>query len=224
MRRGVQNLARCGIHAVADVVVAKLQHVHAGETAGRSHRANAGRQVAQVLSDKVERPQLVIGSLEQILARTRQPAAVGAGLACGNAKVAVESQEVVQAHAVVERERATQTVHPPAVAVLLHVVPTEGRVAPHLALGSKIVRRRARNLNRLAGIGQPEVLGLAPRIGRIVRNIHRNVADNLDALLVRIVHEFAPGQVKAILHVRLQLGLVVEALVVDQMLVVARDI
>ena len=41
---------------------------------------------------------------------------------------------------------------------------------------------------------------------------------------MRIVHKLAPGQVKAVLHVRLQLGLVVETLVVDQMLVVARDI
>ena len=41
---------------------------------------------------------------------------------------------------------------------------------------------------------------------------------------MRIVHELAPGKVKAILHVRLQLGLVVEALVIDQILVVARDI
>ena len=136
----------------------------------------------------------------------------------------MESQEVVQAHTVVERERATQTVHPPAIAVLLHVIPTEGGIAPHLALGRKIVGRRAGNLNRLAGIGQPEVLGLAPRIGRIVRNIHRNVADNLDTLLVRIVHELAPGQVKAVLHVRLQFGLAMEARVIDQALVVARDI
>ena len=131
---------------------------------------------------------------------------------------------MVQAHAVVQRERTAQTVHPPTVAVLLHVVPAERRVAPHLALGRKIVGRRAGNLNRLAGIGQPEVLGLAPRVGRIVRDVHRNVADNLDALLVRVVHELAPGQVKAILHVCLQLGLVVEALIVNQMLVVARDI
>ena len=131
---------------------------------------------------------------------------------------------MVQSHAIVERERATQTVHPPAVAVLLHVIPTEGGVAPHLALGRKIVGGRARNLNRLAGIGQPEVLGLTPCVCRIVRNVHRNVADDLDALLVRVVHELAPGQVKAVLHVRLQLCLVVETLVVNQMLVVARDI
>ena len=39
-----------------------------------------------------------------------------------------------------------------------------------------------------------------------------------------IVHKLAPSKVKAILHVRLQLGLVVEALVIDQVLVVARDI
>ena len=104
------------------------------------------------------------------------------------------------------------------------MVPAERRVAPHLALGRKVVGRRARNLNRLTGIGQPEVLGLAPRVGRIVRDIHRDIADDLDALLVRIVHELAPGKVKAVLHVRLQLCLVVETLVVNQMLVVARDI
>ena len=104
------------------------------------------------------------------------------------------------------------------------MIPTEGGVAPHLALGRKIVGRRARNLNRLAGIGKPEVLGLAPCIGRIVRNIHRNVADDLDALLVRVVHELAPSQVKAVLHVCLQLCPVVETRVVNQMLVVARDI
>ena len=131
---------------------------------------------------------------------------------------------MIQTHAVVERECAAQAIHPPAIAVLLHVVPAERRVAPHLTLGRKVVGRRARNLNRLAGIGQPEVLGLAPRIRRIVGHVHRNIADNLDALLVRIVHELAPSQVKAVLHVRLKLGLVVEALVVDQMLVVARDI
>ena len=162
--------------------------------------------------------------MEQVLARTRQPAAVGAGLACGNAKVAVEAQEVVQAHTVVERERATQAVHPPAVAVLLHVVPAERRVAPHLALGRKVIGRRTGDLDCLAGIGKPEVFGLAPRVGRIVRNVHGNVADDLDVLLVRIVHELAPGKVKAVLHVRLQLCLVVETLVVNQMLVVARDI
>ena len=224
VRRGVQDLARRGVHAATDVVVAKLQHVHAGEAAGQSHGANARRQIAQVLSDKVERTQLVVGGLEQVFARSRQPATVGAGLTRRNAKVAVESQEVIQTHAVVERERATQAIHPPAIAVLLHVVPSERRVAPHLALGRKVVGRRTGNLNRLAGFGQPEVLGLAPRIGRIVRDIHRNVADDLDTLLVRIVHKLAPGQVKAVLHVRLQLGLVVETLVVDQMLVVARDI
>ena len=107
MRRGVQDLARRGVHAVADVVVAKLQHVHAGKAAGRSHGANAGRQVAQVLGNKVERPQLVIGGLEKVLARACQPTPVGAGLTCGNAKVAVEAQEVIQAHAVVERKRTT---------------------------------------------------------------------------------------------------------------------
>ena len=131
---------------------------------------------------------------------------------------------MIQAHAVVERKRAAQAIHPPAIAVLLHVVPAERRVAPHLALGRKVVGRRARNLDCLAGIGQPEVLGFAPRVCRIVRHVHRNITDNLDALLVRIVHELAPSQVKTVLHVRLKLGLVVEALVVDQMLVVARDI
>ena len=224
MRRGVQNLAGRGMHTATNVVVAKLKHIHAGETAGRSHCANTGRQIAQVLGDKVERTQLVVGGLEQVLARARQPATVGAGLAGGDAKVAVEAQEVIQTHAVVERECAAQAIHPPAIAVLLHVVPAERRVAPHLALGRKVVGRRTGNLNRLAGIGQPEVLGFAPRVGRIVRDIHRNIADNLDVLLVRIVHELAPSQVKAVLHVRLKLGLVVEALVVDQMLVVARDI
>ena len=104
------------------------------------------------------------------------------------------------------------------------MVPAERRVAPHLALGRKVVGRRTGDLDCLTGIGQPEVLGLAPCIGRIVRDIHRDIADDLDALLVRIVHELAPGQVKAVLHIRLQLCLVVETLVVNQVLVVARDI
>ena len=152
MRRGVQNLAGRGMHTATNVVIAKLQHIHAGETTGRSHGANTGRQIAQVLSDKVEGPQLVIGGLEQVFARSCQPTPVGACLARGNAEIAVETQEVIQAHAVVERERAAQAIHPPAIAVLLHVVPAERRVAPHLALGRKVVGRRAGNLNRLAGI------------------------------------------------------------------------
>ena len=41
---------------------------------------------------------------------------------------------------------------------------------------------------------------------------------------MRIVHKLAPSQVKAVLHVRLKLGLVVETFIVDQMLVVARNI
>ena len=95
MRRGVQDLARCGMNSAANVVVAKLQHVHAGEAAGRSHRTNARRQTAQVLGNKVERTQLVVGRLEQVLARSRKPAPVGTGLAGGDAKVAVEAQEVI---------------------------------------------------------------------------------------------------------------------------------
>ena len=110
---------------------------------------------------------------------------------------------MIQAHAVVERKRTTQAIHPPAIAVLLHVVPAERRVAPHLALGRKVVGRRTGDLDCLAGIGQPEVFGFAPRIGRIVGYVHGNIADNLDALLVRVVHELAPSQVKAVLHVRL---------------------
>ena len=212
------------MNSAANVVVAKLQYVHAGEATGRSHRANTRRQIAQVLGNKVERPQLVVGRLEQVLARASQPATVRTGLAGGDAKVAVETQEVVQAHAVVECERTAQAVEPPAIAILLHVIPAEGGVAPDLALGCKVVGRRPRNLNRLAGVGQPEVFGLAPRVGRIVRDIHWDIADDLDALLVCIVHKLAPGKVKAILHVRLQLGLVVELLVIDQVLVVARDI
>ncbi len=39
-----------------------------------------------------------------------------------------------------------------------------------------------------------------------------------------VIHKLAPCQVKAVLHVRLQLCLVVETLVVDQMLVVTCDI
>ena len=95
------------MNSAANVVVAKLQHVHAGEAAGRSHRTNARRQIAQVLGDKVERTQLVIGGLEQVFARSCQPTPVGACLARGNAEIAVESQEVIQAHAVVERKRTT---------------------------------------------------------------------------------------------------------------------
>ena len=104
------------------------------------------------------------------------------------------------------------------------MVPAERRVAPHLALGRKVVGRRTGDLDCLTGIGQPEVLGFAPRICRIVGHVHRNIADDLDALLVRIVHKLAPSQVKAVLHVRLKLGLVVETLVVNQVLVVARNI
>ena len=107
MSRCVQDLAGRRVHAATNVVIAKLQYVHTGEAASRSHGANTGRQVAQVLGDKVERPQLVIGGLEKVLARACQPTPVGAGLTCGNAKVAVEAQEVIQAHAVVERERTT---------------------------------------------------------------------------------------------------------------------
>ena len=104
------------------------------------------------------------------------------------------------------------------------MVPAERRVAPHLTLGRKVVGRRTGDLDCLTGIRQPEVLGFAPRICRIVGHVHRNIADDLDALLVCIVHELAPGQVKAVLHVSLQLCLVVETFIVDQMLVVARNI
>ncbi len=120
---------------LTDVVVRELQNVHSEKTAACKQGANAGSENAQVLGDKRQRSEFLECTLEQLDARSRHPGAIGSGTSCGNRKIVMEAQEVIETHAVVQLERAAQTGKPPYVSVFAHMIPVVGGIAPNLSGG-----------------------------------------------------------------------------------------
>ena len=107
---------------------------------------------------------------------------------------------MVQAHIVVQLEGAAQPLGPPHVAIMVHMAPAKGGVAPDLSGLGETVGRGAGNLCGRTRIIKLEHLGFTPGIGGVIRDVHGNIADNANAALVGVALELAPLAVKTILR------------------------
>ena len=100
---------------------------------------------------------------------------------------------MVNAHDVALRERGAEPVAPPRVAVGGVGFPGVERVAPHLAVGGKIIRRHPGDGDGLKRCRvELEELRVGPGVGGIAGDEDREVADDLDAALLRGGAEFRP--------------------------------
>ena len=93
---------------------------------------------------------------------------------------------MVDPHNVVHIERRGQPFHPPFVSGLRQIIPVVERIAPELALGSVAVGRAARDLDRRPVGVQHEHLVVGPRVGAVLGDVDRYVADYFYALLVGV--------------------------------------
>ena len=110
--------------------------------------------------------------------------------------------------------RRAQTAHPPGEAILLHALPVVDGVAPVLAVGVEPIGRAARDDTRTARAGQLEVLGVRPDVGGVQRDVDGDIADDLDAVFVRIGTQTLPLGVEAELQEALEIDLVAQLLTV----------
>ena len=138
--------------------------------------------------------------LEQFQAGTGNPSACGTGHPSRNGEIRLETKEVVQAHLVIKIEGTAQTLSPPYVAVVVHMTPTERGVSPNLPRLGEAVGWGAGDFCWQSRCIELEHLRFAPGIGRIVRDVHGDVADDANAALVSVAFKLAPLAVKTILR------------------------
>ncbi len=182
-------------------VKAQLQHLHAGITGLLHQPAYRGREKAQILGNDVPRAELALYGVEKIHARAGAPAAVlRGGFAAGDGIIRIEAPKMVDAQRIVNGKLKRNASQPPAIALALHPLPVEQRIAPKLAVRRKAVRRAARHFGGHTVFVQLKLLRVRPDVGAVCGNIDGQIADDADTLRVDIRLQRAPLAEKQILH------------------------
>src|SRR6478609_8727830 len=88
---------------------------------------------------------------------------------------------MVEPYHIEHPERSAQAFNPPAITIPLHYVPTVKRVSPKLPGGAEIIRRDARNFQRIALFVEPEHFRIGPHVGTVMRGINGNIAHNANS-------------------------------------------
>ena len=197
MRAGVADAV--GAIGVRQVVArlarieGELQHLHAGEAGLGEQRLQLGRDIAEILGDELHIVEPAGEPADEVHARPLDPLAVFGGLvAVGHGPIGLEAAEMVDAQRVIELGRALDAADPPAVAVGAHGVPAVERRAPELAVLGEIVGRDAGDGGGYVLIVELEALGARPCVGRVHGDVDRDIADDADAVVVRIFAQERP--------------------------------
>ena len=189
------------VAARVPAVEGELQDFHAGVAGLLKEFFHRGGKEAQILGDDVLFAQSLVHDFEKINARPGAPAAVFGGVVPkGNGIVGVEAPEMVDAQSVANLELPGDPLEPPGVAVLLHLLPVEQRVAPQLAVGGETVRWAAGHLGGPAVLVQLELFRVGPHVGAVQGHIDGQVANNGDAFLIDILLQAPPLAEKEMLH------------------------
>ena len=106
---------------------------------------------------------------------------------------------MIDAHEIETRELRAHARQPPAEAAALHRVPVVQRVAPELTLGVEVVRRHAGDREGLAARVEREQPPVPPDLDAVAIDVERQVAEQVDAALVRIALERGPLQLEQVL-------------------------
>ena len=169
-----------------------LEDVHPRDPERLAEPVDRERDVTEVLTDQRERPELRRRGVEQRLPGPAQPAtAPRRAVADGDRPVRHVPAEVVEAGPVEELQRASESLHPPAVAVLAKCSPAVRRVPPELAGPREEIGRHARHER------QVEVLRVRRHVRALALDVEREVADDADPALVRVGAKRAPLALEA---------------------------
>ena len=107
---------------------------------------------------------------------------------------------MVDTYHVVELAGTVDAAYPPAEAVVTHGIPVVQGVAPQLAVCGEVVRRAACHPGKAAVGVQLKQLAAHPCVHRVGRDINRNVAQDLHALLVGVGLDGLPLDAELVLH------------------------
>src|SRR5579871_5652206 len=97
-----------------------------------------------------------------------------------------KSAEVVQTNRVHVKQQGANPINRPAVAGCAQCIPVVNRIAPQLSLRTEVVRRNPRYKSRPAVLIEQEQFRIRPHITRIRRDKEGQIADQPDALRMRI--------------------------------------
>jgi hypothetical protein len=171
----------------------KLEHFHARKTALLQQAAYFVGQKAQVLGNDLHLRASGFDGVHKIDSGALHPNAVSRGFRIRvHAPVGGEAAKVVDSEAVEQGCRRTHATNPPGIAGLLHVVPVVDRVAPELTVLAEVVRRNASYAARSALFVQLKLLGRAPDVRTVQRNIDGQIAHNLNAVTVGVGFQPCP--------------------------------
>ena len=215
--RGVDDAVRQVVMRQVLVVIvrgeAEDEHAHAREAARAQQLAHLVGLHAQILRDERNGAERLLDGAEQLHAGALAPLAVHGGvLGRVDLPVGREAAEMVETDDVEQRHIALHAPDPPGVAGLFVRRPVIDRIAPELAGRGIVVGRHAGDeLGAEVGL-QLEQLGMRPDIGRVGGNIDRDVADDLDALLLCVRTQGVPLSEEDILEENAEVDLAAQLL------------
>ena len=99
---------------------------------------------------------------------------------------------MVDSEAVKKRKRMLKPLYPPAVTVFSHIFPVKNRISPKLTLAAEAVGRHSRNSQRIKISVKLKLSGVSPDICAVMRNIYRQIADNINSVFVGIGFQRIP--------------------------------
>ena len=96
-------------------------------------------------------------------------------------------------------EVVDDTLRHPGVAVLFHRFVIVKRIAPELSVFGEIIRRHSRDFGGFKVLVEPEIRGISPHVGRIVRHVYRHISEYLDAQRIDVFLKLCPLRIEKVL-------------------------
>src|SRR5512133_1305571 len=128
---GVELVRKVNVRA--GIPEAELHDTHAWNLEALAEGSHVFGDHAEIFRDKRQIAELAPENREQVVARTRHPAAVHSGRLTGRGlPISLESTEVVEADVIAKHQRPADPLHPPVIAAVAECVPLVERIAPAL--------------------------------------------------------------------------------------------
>ena len=186
-------------------IKSKFQHFHIREAGIPDQSPHGIRHIAQIFGYDRRIAVHCAYRIEQGNPRSLLPVSVLRRVLIGrNGKEFVKPPEMIDPDHVIEFTAFPDALQPPLEAVRRMPFPVIKRVAPHLAVGRKPVRRHPRDQAYPSPFIQHEQIPVRPEIRAVVGNIDRYIAYDADALLRRISPQSFPFPQEFILEIHVE--------------------
>ena len=193
----------------------ELHHLHSGQAGIGQQLFHARSDVAKILGNKAQVAEPRGQHADKVHAGAGLPVSVLRGrIPVGHGPVALKAAEMIYADYIIKLPCAVYAAYPPAVAVRRHRVPVIQRVAPELAVLGERIGRHSRDLGGHIVPVQLEKLRIAPHIGGVERDIYRNIADKLHAVVMCVGVELLPLLIEEVLQENVEIHVAAQLLTV----------